>query len=154
MRRFSRRTCHEIWRTAIRRVGGQGLRQASPDQVPRTVYESVGGKLFFIDLVERFYAGVETDSILRPLYPPNLGPGKRHLHLFLMQYFGGPATYSEERGHPRLRARHMPFTVGESERAAWIKRMQTRLEKATAEQRPKLEMLKYFENAARFMINR
>lgn len=121
--------------------------------VAMTVYEAVGGEPFFIDLVERFYEGVETDAALRKLYPPDLEPGKRHLHLFLMQYFGGPTTYSEERGHPRLRARHMPFTVGEAERAAWMKHMQASLEKSNADAAIQAQMLEYFENAARFMIN-
>jgi len=119
-----------------------------------TLYEAVGGEAFFVDLVERFYQGVEGDPILRPHYPPDLQPGKRHLHLFLMQYFGGPTTYSDERGHPRLRARHMPFAIGQAERDAWVAHMKTSLEEAELPAELQASMLKYFEDAATFLINR
>jgi hemoglobin len=82
------------------------------------VYEALGGQPFFDDLVERFYRRVAMDPLLRPLYPDDLGGPRRHLALFLGQYWGGPATYSDERGHPRLRMRHAPFVIGEPERCA------------------------------------
>ena len=88
-----------------------------------TLYEAVGGMPFFEALVERFYDGVEGDEVLRPLYPEDLEPSRRHLTLFLAQYWGGPSAYSELRGHPRLRMRHAPFVVGEPERDRWLVHM-------------------------------
>jgi hemoglobin len=88
-----------------------------------TVYERVGGDSFFVDLVDAFYAGVEHNEILRPMYPEDLTDSKRFLALFLAQYFGGPAAYHEERGHPRLRMRHEPFRITKSARDAWLKCM-------------------------------
>lgn len=119
-----------------------------------TLYEAVGGEAFFVDLVERFYQGVENDPVLRPHYPEDLQPGKRHLHLFLMQYFGGPTTYSEGRGHPRLRARHFPFAIGQAERDAWVKHMRASLEAANLAPELEASMLTYFEDTATFLINR
>src|SRR4051812_28363900 len=90
----------------------------------RTFYEAVGGKEVFDRLVSRFYAGVAEDPVLRPLYPEqDLGPAAERLRMFLVQYWGGPRTYSEQRGHPRLRMRHAPFAIGERERDAWLHRM-------------------------------
>ena len=77
-----------------------------------SLYDRVGGKPFFTELVERFYAGLATDLVLRPLYPEDLAESKEHLGLFLEQYWGGPTTYSDERGHPRLRMRHARFVIG------------------------------------------
>ena len=88
-----------------------------------TLYEAVGGMSFFETLVERFYDGVERDEVLRPLYPEDLEPSRRHLTLFLAQYWGGPTAYSDLRGHPRLRMRHAPFVVGETERDRWLVHM-------------------------------
>jgi len=79
---------------------------------PVSFYEAVGGEEFFTRLVHRFYQGVADDPVLRPVYPAkDLGPAEEHLRLFLMQYWGGPRTYDELRGHPRLRMRHARFTV-------------------------------------------
>jgi hemoglobin len=87
-------------------------------------FEAVGGEETFRRLVERFYAGVADDPILRPLYPePDLAPAAERLQMFLVQYWGGPTTYSEQRGHPRLRMRHAPFEVGTAERDAWLGHM-------------------------------
>ncbi len=120
-----------------------------------TIYEAVGGEPFFVSLVDRFYQGVEADPILAPLYPQDDMEGaRRRLHLFLMQYFGGPTTYSQERGHPRLRMRHIPFTVGEAERDAWVRHMRLSLEKAEASDEVKTLMMTYFENTATFLRNR
>lgn len=96
-----------------------------------SVHDVVGSD-FFADLVEAFYAGVETDDLLRPMYPVDLAGPKARLALFLVQYWGGPATYSEHRGHPRLRMRHAPFTVNEAARDAWLGHMRAALE-STAE---------------------
>src|SRR5829696_3627514 len=95
-----------------------------------TLFDEVGGQPFFDALVERFYERVEADPVLRPLYPEEMGPGKRALALFLGQYWGGPTTYSDEKGHPRLRMRHAPFVVGERERDAWLAHMTAALDGA------------------------
>ena len=118
-----------------------------------TIYDQVGGEAFFVDLVERFYRRVEGDERIRPLYPEDLEPGKRHLHLFLIQYFGGPTTYSEERGHPRLRARHLPFSIGQLERDAWVEHMAASLHEANLASEVEASMLSYFEDAATFLKN-
>ena len=121
------------------------------------VHDEVGGEAFFVDLVERFYQGVSTDLLLRPLYPDDLTPSKRHLALFLQQYWGGPGTYSEERGHPRLRARHIPFVISEAERDAWLGHMAAALDAVVTERAidPQIEaqMLDYFANTADFLVN-
>jgi hemoglobin len=91
---------------------------------------------------------------LRPMYPSDLGDAKRHLSLFLQQYFGGPATYSEQRGHPRLRMRHFPFTIGQAERDAWMKHMRAAVEAEHLDAPLESLLLEYFERAATFMINR
>ncbi len=88
-----------------------------------SVYDAVGGRPFFVDLVDGFYAGVSADVLLRPLYPEDLTDSRRHLAGFLTQYWGGPSTYSDERGHPRLRMRHAPFAIGDAERDAWLRHM-------------------------------
>jgi hemoglobin len=87
------------------------------------LFDRVGGERFFVELVDQFYIGVAGDPLLRPLYPDDLSESRRHLALFLMQYWGGPPTYNEERGHPRLRMRHAPFVVGPGERDAWLRHM-------------------------------
>ncbi len=121
-----------------------------------TVYEAVGGEPYFVALVDQFYQGVEGDPLLAPLYPADdMDGARRRLHLFLMQYFGGPGTYSEERGHPRLRMRHMGFEVGAPEAEAWLKHMRTAI--AQTEGAPQVAidlMLSYFENTATFLRNR
>jgi hemoglobin len=121
------------------------------------VHDAVGGGPFFDELVERFYQRVATDLLLRPLYPDDLGPSKRHLALFLQQYWGGPGTYSEERGHPRLRARHVPFVIGVAERDAWLRHMAAALDALVVERGidPEVEarMLDYFMDTADFLVN-
>lgn len=118
-----------------------------------TLYEYVGGDQWFVDLVDRFYEGVEGDELLRPLYPDDLTESRAHMSGFLIQYWGGPATYSEERGHPRLRMRHMPFAIGEAEKDAWLHHMNTAVrEKGLA---PDIEahVIAYFDNAADHLKN-
>ncbi|HJR26313.1 MAG TPA: globin [Acidimicrobiales bacterium] len=97
-----------------------------------SVYEAVGGGDFFVDLVAGFYAGVAADPLLRPLYPDDLTDSERHLAGFLQQYWGGPTSYSDERGHPRLRMRHAPFVIGEAERDAWLGHMLGALDRVVA----------------------
>ena len=119
-----------------------------------SVYESIGGQATFDSLVERFYEGVVHDPVLRPMYPEHLDESRRHLSLFLAQFFGGPGTYSEERGHPRLRMRHLPFAIGLAERDAWVKHMTAALEATVADPATRQTMQDYFDNAATFLINR
>jgi hemoglobin len=89
-------------------------------EVESTFYEQVGGEPFFERLVDAFYAAVVQDELLRPMYPEDLEESKRHLTLFLMQYWGGPRTYQQERGHPRLRMRHAEFRITKRARDAWL----------------------------------
>lgn len=94
-----------------------------------TFYEEVGGHETFRRITARFYEEVARDEILRPLYPEeDLGPAERRLRMFLEQYWGGPHTYSDERGHPRLRMRHVPYTIGPIERDAWLRCMTTAID--------------------------
>jgi hemoglobin len=122
--------------------------------VELTAYEQVGGGPFFARLVAAFYLRVEDDPVLRPLYPgSDLGPAAERLCLFLEQYWGGPATYSEQRGHPRLRMRHAPFAIDAVARERWLGHMRAALdEQALA---PELDALlwSYFEPAAEAMVN-
>ncbi len=133
------------------------LREAM--QAPPTVYEAVGGQPFFDDLVDRFYDAVEDDELLRPMYPRDLGPSRRRLAEFLSQYWGGPPRYSDERGHPRLRMRHLPFAIGSAEREAWMAHMTASLDKTTiADGQPlpaeiRAAMFEHFDNAATHLIN-
>ncbi len=121
-----------------------------------TVYDAVGGHRFFEELVDRFYAGVADDPILLPLYPEqdDLTGAKERLTLFLVQYWGGPTTYSDTRGHPRLRMRHFPFTIGVAERDAWLARMNEALAGAD-DLEPELvqRFSDYFAMAADHLVN-
>jgi hemoglobin len=121
------------------------------------LFDRVDGERFFVELVDRFYRGVAGDPLLRPLYPDDLIEARRHLALFLMQYWGGPPTYNEERGHPRLRMRHVPFIIGPAERDAWLRHMlgavthmaeTTDLSDSDAE-----ELRAYFDMAAHQLVN-
>jgi hemoglobin len=118
-----------------------------------TVYERVGGLETFERLAAAFYERVEQDEVLRPLYPPALEEPRDHLALFLAQYWGGPPAYSEQRGHPRLRLRHMPFRIGRRERNAWVTAMLAAIDAAGIEEPARSEMRTYFEDAATFLIN-
>lgn len=122
-----------------------------------SVHDAVGGEPFFVELVDAFYRRVATDLILRPLYPDDLTGSRRHLAMFLVQYWGGPATYSDERGHPRLRQRHMPFVISEAERDAWLGHMTAALHDVVVakEIAPTIEanMIEYFADAADFLVN-
>lgn len=95
----------------------------------RSLYELAGGEAAFRLLVERFYLGVSEDELLRPIYPgDDLSGATERLTLFLIQYWGGPTTYNEQRGHPRLRMRHQPFAIGPRERDAWLRHMTAAVE--------------------------
>lgn len=119
-----------------------------------TLYSHVGGLPFFVALVERFYAAVEADPVLRPLYPQDLGPGKANLAEFLAQYWGGPPTYNERRGHPRLRMRHVGFAIGTRERDAWVGHMTAAVRASGAGPDETAAMIAYFRDAASMLVNR
>ncbi|MGH9088333.1 MAG: globin [Acidimicrobiales bacterium] len=118
-----------------------------------TMYERVGGEEFFRQLIDRFYDGIAADPVLRPLYPDDLGPSKDHLRMFLEQYWGGPTTYGDERGHPRLRMRHAPFVITIVERDAWLRHMLGAVGAAGMDPADEAEMRSYFEMAATQLVN-
>ena len=127
------------------------MSDASPAE---SVYERVGGQPFFDALVARFYDGVERDPVLRPLYPDDDMDGARaRLAGFLAQYWGGPTHYSDARGHPRLRMRHAPFTIGQRERDHWLVHMLEAVRGADLDADIEGAMVEYFERAASAMIN-
>lgn len=123
-------------------------------QQTASLYELIGGMAAFERIVERFYAGVENDTLLRPMYPEDLTDSKRHLVLFLAQYFGGPRTYAAERGHPRMRMRHAPFAIGQAERDAWMRHMEEAVLAEELSPEAEKPLMEYFERTATFLMNR
>lgn len=128
--------------------------------VQQTFYEAVGGAETFRKLTARFYEEVAKDDIVRPpLYPPeeDLGPAERRMRMFLEQYWGGgPHTYSDERGHPRLRMRHQPFKIGPIERDAWLRCMHTAIasiDTGTLDDAHRKALSEYMDMAAASMVN-
>lgn len=120
----------------------------------RSIYELAGGEETFRVLVRRFYARVSSDPILRPVYPgEDLSDATERLTLFLIQYWGGPSTYSEQRGHPRLRMRHQPFVIGQQERDAWLGHMTAAVDSLDLAPAVRKVLLDYFETASTAMIN-
>ena len=120
----------------------------------RSVYELAGGDKTFRLLVERFYARVPKDEVLRAVYPEeDLAGATERLTLFLIQYWGGPSTYSELRGHPRLRMRHQPFAIGQSERDAWLRTMTAAVDSLDLAPAVRKALVDYFETASTAMIN-
>jgi hemoglobin len=138
-----------------------GLRQATfgdgssiGPKVPVTnMYERLGGMAFFESLTDRFYEGVAGDEVLRPMYPEDLEGPRRHLCLFLAQFWGGPRSYDDERGSPRLRARHLPFKINTDARDRWLTHMRAAVEEAHLASLEKAQLLNYFEAAANHMVN-
>ena len=121
---------------------------------PLTFYEAVGGEETFTRLVHRFYQEVAADPVLRPVYPAqDLGPAEEHLRLFLMQYWGGPTTYNEMRGHPRLRMRHVRFRIGETERDLWLTHMRTALDELDLDPALDAQLWDYLVMAAHSLVN-
>ncbi len=119
-----------------------------------TPYELMGGADTFRRLVHHFYVGVAADPLLRPLYPEaDLGPAEDRLRMFLEQYWGGPKTYSEQRGHPRLRMRHAPYRIGPAERDAWLGHMFAAVEELGLDPEPRAMLWDYLTYAAESMIN-
>ncbi len=118
-------------------------------------YEAVGGEEAFDTLVSRFYAGVADDPVLRPLYPDeDLAEAEHRLRMFLVQYWGGPTTYGDTRGHPRLRMRHAPFAIGPAERDAWLRHMLAALDSLELPAERDAELRDYLVNAAFALTNR
>ncbi len=119
-----------------------------------TFYEEIGGFETFRRIVARFYEGVADDEVLRPLYPEeDLGPAEERLRMFLEQYWGGPRTYSDQRGHPRLRMRHAPFKVGPIERDAWLRCMRVAVDDAGLSPAHRDQLWQYLTYAAASMVN-
>jgi hemoglobin len=117
-------------------------------------FQRIGGEQTFRTLVDRFYAGVADDPLLRPLYPEqDLAPAADRLTLFLIQYWGGPTTYSDTRGHPRLRMRHVPFVIGTAERDAWLLHMRQALDSLELPDDLATELWNYLSLAADSMRN-
>ena len=117
-------------------------------------YEAVGGHDTFVKLVDVFYDGVAEDPLMRPMYPEeDLGPAKERLLLFLEQYWGGPKTYGELRGHPRLRMRHMPFEVTPAARDAWLRHMRVAVDSLSLAPLHEATLWDYLERAAHSMVN-
>lgn len=119
-----------------------------------TFFEAIGGEPTFRKLVDEFYAGVAADPFLRPMYPEaDLGPAADRLTLFLMQYWGGPGTYSDQRGHPRLRIRHAPYRVDAAARDAWLHHMRRAVDSLDLPAQYASALWDYLERAAYFMVN-
>jgi len=123
----------------------------------RTMYERAGGEAFFDALTRRFYDAMADDPVLRPLYPADpdaYEEARRHLALFLVQFWGGPDTYTEVRGHPRLRMRHAPFSIGAQERDAWVHHMSEAVRAGGLSPLDEQQMISYFSGAAAQLVNR
>jgi hemoglobin len=120
----------------------------------QTLYERIGGETAFATLVQEFYRGVSEDELLKPMYPPeDMAGAERRLKMFLEQYWGGPKTYQEERGHPRLRMRHSVFPIGPQARDAWLGHMRRAVESLDLSQADEAELWDYLERAAHAMLN-
>jgi hemoglobin len=130
---------------------------SASDRVPTradSFFAAVGGEQTFRRLVEAFYAGVANDPELRALYPEeDLGPATERLTLFLIQYWGGPTTYSERRGHPRLRMRHVPFAIDSAQRDRWLRHMRAALDTLDLPPAYDRTIWDYLTNAAHSLRN-
>jgi hemoglobin len=121
---------------------------------PQNFYAEVGGAPVFHKIVARFYEEVAADDVLRPLYPEeDLGPAEERLRMFLEQYWGGPRTYSDQRGHPRLRMRHVPYRIGPIERDAWLRAMRIAVDEAGLSDAHREQLWQYLTYAAASMQN-
>jgi len=125
----------------------------TPDDAP-SIYALAGGEAAFFRLVKRFYQGVANDPVLRPLYPDDMSEAERNTALFLIQFCGGPATYSAQKGHPRLRMRHYPFAIGQKERDAWVLHMNGAVDTEIENADVRAYLKNYFEKTATFLMNR
>lgn len=130
------------------------IRGLSGETVGGNFYEKVGGKETFKKIADKFYEGVAKDEILRPMYPEEeLGPAAERLQLFLEQYWGGPSTYQELRGHPRLRMRHSPFKINPQARQHWLDHMRAAVESVGLPALLEAELWAYLDRAATAMLN-
>jgi hemoglobin len=128
-----------------------GMSMPTPLQ---TFYDAVGGHETFVALVKRFYEGVAADPPLRAIYPEDdLGPAEIRFRMFLEQYWGGPTTYSDQRGHPRLRMRHAPFPVTPALRDRWLTHMRDAIDSLDLTPSQAHELWTYMERAAHSMVN-
>jgi len=118
----------------------------------QTIYEEIGTEQIR-ELTSLFYQQVAQDPLLKPLYPEDLAPAEERLYLFLLQVFGGPQTYSERRGHPKLRLRHLQWSIGAESRDAWLNAMMKALDQSRIEASAKDKMLGYFVKVANHMVN-
>jgi hemoglobin len=142
------------WRTLARAGSAARCNRTGRDMTPTvSLYEAVGGDTTFQRLVDAFYRRIEADPVLRPIFPADFGPGKEGQFLFLTQYFGGPHRYTEQRGRPFLRMRHMPFPIGQRERDAWVGHMLTAIDEVGILEPHRSVMREYFERGATFMMN-
>lgn len=124
------------------------------DPSPDSFYVEVGGHDTFVRLVDAFYRGVAADPILKPMYPEeDLAPAAERLTLFLEQYWGGPTTYSEQRGHPRLRMRHLPFHVNPDARDRWLQHMRAAVDELGLSPLHEATLWDYLQRAAHAMVN-
>jgi hemoglobin len=122
--------------------------------VSSTFYDEIGGEETITKIVAAFYRGVADDEVLRPLYPEeDLGPAEERFRLFLMQYWGGPTTYSDRRGHPRLRMRHAPFAVTPVAKDHWLACFRTALDEVGLPPEQDAQFWDYVTHAAQFMVN-
>jgi hemoglobin len=125
-----------------------------PSSRPDSFYDAIGGHDTFVRLVDAFYDGVAADPVLRPMYPEqDLGPAKVRLRMFLEQYWGGPTTYSEQRGHPRLRMRHAPFKVNPDARDRWLAHMRKAVDTLDLAPLHEATLWDYLERAAHSLVN-
>ncbi|BCM91902.1 group 2 truncated hemoglobin GlbO [Abditibacteriota bacterium] len=127
---------------------------AKKDESEATIYDLAGGQEPLMRMVAHFYRGVESDSVLRPLYPEDLRESAWWTALFIIQYCGGPSDYAATRGHPRLRMRHYPFAIGRRERDAWVHHMSLAVEAEIENETAKKFLLDYFDRTATFLMNR
>ncbi|WP_174524598.1 globin [Nocardioides jensenii] len=119
-----------------------------------TFYDEIGGFETFRRIVNRFYEGVATDPLLRPMYPEeDLGPAAERFTLFLVQYWGGPTTYSDNRGHPRLRMRHAPYEVTPAAAERWLVHFREGLDSVELTPEQDQRFWDYVTHAAQFMVN-
>ena len=124
------------------------------DVRPPSLFDAIGGEETFRRLVDAFYSGVAADPVLRAIYPEDdLGPAAERLRMFLVQYWGGPSTYSQTRGHPRLRMRHAPFAVSSTARDAWLRHMRAALDSLDLPPEYDETMWRYFTSAAESLRN-
>ena len=131
------------------------LSTMSDDSSAQALYARVGGRDFFVGLVDRFYVGVEVDPVLRPMYDDeDLAPAKQRLVAFLSQYFGGTAEYEELRGSPMLRARHLKFPIDEAAKDVWLVHMGAALDDSEIPAADREELWRYFVAGANFFVNR